>query len=477
VVMSKVKKDLFILGLGRGLQVLAAFFNLKLLSSFLEASEAGLYFFMLAISSYIGLVVVNPMGTYILRQIHPWRDKKILTPIMLQFFVIILLFHILIFPLLNFLSHGFSVDERVRSLVVLSALFYSLAQSIGNTYVPALNILNYRFSFVILTVLTHTMGLVASWCLIHFYGAFAYFWLTGLSLTYLIFGLGGLLLLWSYLKEPLSVRSIKESYQALQFKELWSFAAPILVTNLFMWLMSQSYRAFTEQLSTLEFLGYAGFGLTMASQLSVSFEYLLHQLYLPSFYEKISSNDKNQREMAWNKLASLSLPIYFSLAVFTSALAPFIIRIVTTPEYKLAAYFLAAGIWAETFRATATIFSLIGHSEMKTSRLIRPYAWGGSITVALFFAFYYMGIYEMALPWGILVGQLVTILFLYLQFHSHFSIQLDTIAILKKWIPSIIFLTTLLLYPQSDDFFSSFIIVAMSGLIFLGLQYRGIHKI
>lgn len=454
--------------------MLILFFNYKLLSIFLPAKEVGLYFLMLSISSYIGLVLINPIGTYITRQLYFWKQNRFLSHSLIYFSLYALACHLVIFPILYFISRWLHISESTQLIFIAFSILYSLTQSLGNTFLPALNILNQRVSFVVLTALVHICGLGVSILLVTKFKPTSYFWLAGLSSSYFLFGLIAFFLIQ---KESVTdSKIIKRSYPSLNIKEIFNFASPILVTNFFMWMITQSYRPLTEQFSTLEFLGYAGFGLSLASTLSVTFEYLLQQLYFPDYYKDITSEDKVQRESAWSQIANQSLPIYFSVAAFVSIMSPFIIRFTASQEYQAATYFLAIGIWAETFRSSNNIFSLIGHSEMKTSRLITPYLWGGVITVGLLVGFYFFNCYETALPFTLLLGNFTVTFFLYQKFRNHFKIEIKLSEFAKRTWTNLLFLFTIPFYTWSSNIWTSFSLLTISGLLFLWFQYKGIKS-
>ncbi len=474
--MSKTDRDLLILTLGRGLQVIGLFLNYKLLAYFLKPSEVGFYFLLLAIVSYFGLVLINPVGTYLNRELHGWSEKYVLLPFLLLFFIFNFLAHLLVLPVCFVLSTWIDFSPFSPFHIALFVGFYSFAASLGNTFVPALNILNHRVSFVVLTVCIHFVGLALSVGLVLLYRPSAIMWLAGLGAAYLFFGCVAMAMLGDEDRRARRAQSTppRSALDSFHFKEILSFAAPIALTNSCLWLITQSYRPMTEYFTTMEFLGYAGFGLGLASTLSVTFEYLLQQFYFPDFYKNINSEDKSQRETAWNTYANPALSIYFSLAIFVSLMSPFIIRFISSPEYKAAAYFLAIGIWAETLRATNNVLNLISQSERNTKRTIWPYFLGGITTSGALFLTGKFDIFETALPFALCFGNMVVAVTLVRRFRHDFFIDLSVGKILARALPVSATLFVVPLYPLSESLWTSFGALAVFGSFFLFTQYRSL---
>jgi O-antigen/teichoic acid export membrane protein len=477
VTMLKNDKDLFILTAGRALQVLFIFINFKLLTAFLSPTEVGAYFLMLAIVSYFGLVLINPIGTYVNRMIYEWLGHKQLTANLVFFLIYAFLCHVLIYPFFYFLSPWINIESQSVLNITFFATFYSLAASIGNTFVPTLNILNYRLSFVVLTNLIHILGIILSVFLVLFYNSTAQFWLLGLGISYLFFGFISLFLINKFTSGAFNQKELKMAYTRLNFPIILSFAVPIFFTNIFLWLLTQSYRPITEFFTNLEFLGFAGFGLGLASTLSVTAEYVLQQLFFPNYFKNISSKNKVERESAWNLYANSTIPIYFSLAVYISIISPFLIRLIANTNYQPAVYFLAIGIWAECIRATNNILSIIGQSEMQTRKSIFPYLIGGISCVIFLYAIGYLNYFESMLPYTLLLSQIIVCISLYYRFSKEFKIDLNYPLILKKISINITFALSLLFLTYSDNLLCSILVISISGILFSWLQFNGLKKL
>ena len=471
--MSKsITKDLSILTVGRALQVVALFLNYKLLALYLEPTQVGVYFLMLAVASYFGLVLINPVGTYLNRHLHKFSNENVLIPFLLLFLVYLFITHLLGFLALLALSPWFQLSSGNLYWVTLFATFYSFAASLGNTIVPSLNILNHRVAFVVLTVLTHLVGLALSLVLVTQFGLRADFWLLGLGLSYFFFGLIGLFMI----RQRTSNDSFSKVFQVVESGLILRFGAPIALTNICLWLITQAYRPITEQFSSLEFLGYAGFGLGLASTLSVTFEYLLQQLYFPDLYKNINTDQQSQRESSWNDSANRCLFISLSLAIFVSSLSPVIISFSGSEKYKPAIYFLSIGIWAETFRAIGNIFSLIGQSELKTSKTIIPYFAGGIVTVALLFASQKGHVFESFLPFALIVGHLTVCTGLYFKFKGSFHINIHLRRLTQQVLWCLLFLLVIPLYGMSQNLIATILILGVFGLYLLFIQLKAMKR-
>ncbi|MCB0407404.1 MAG: hypothetical protein KDD34_04310, partial [Bdellovibrionales bacterium] len=106
-----MKKEIFVLGIGRALQVILLFFNYRLLTTVLPKDEVGQYFFILSLSAIVGLIFINPIGTYFNRTLHSFSSSKEVKRQMVLIFFIILFLATLNFPIVFLTRHFFNSLE------------------------------------------------------------------------------------------------------------------------------------------------------------------------------------------------------------------------------------------------------------------------------------------------------------------------------------------------------------------------------
>ncbi|MCB9025415.1 MAG: hypothetical protein H6625_03785 [Bdellovibrionaceae bacterium] len=464
------KNDLFVLLLGRALQVIALFLNYKLLVNYLDKTQVGFYMWALSITLWFGLVLINPVGVFFNRQLHTWKENGKLRIAVVLFSIFTLNVSILCFIVFSFLSPS-SNNNSNDIIAPLAISFYTFSTVTANTFIPALNILKCRVLFVILTVLSQFIGLGISVFLVVHYFYLASYWFLGIALAMGIFALisGAFLIRMSKKNKPKLKTPINIARSA---QEILKFSGPLVITNICLWIITQSYRQTVEYFNGLEFLAIAGFGLTLAAQLSITIEYLVQQLQFPDFYEKIAKNNQVDRELNWNRYAENVLPIYLSFTIMVSICAPFIVPVFGKSEYNLAIYFLSVGIWAEFFRSSSNVFALIGQSEMNTSKTIFPYFIGSMITLFLLFFIGFTKSKTYYLPWVLIIGNLIVCTTLWWVFSKKFHICINIKNFVKKLTHVIGYLFVIPFYSFNTSEKISFMALLYVGCVFAFFQFK-----
>src|SRR6185369_12419812 len=98
---------------------------------------------------------------------------------------------------------------------------------------------------------------------------------------------------------------------------------------------------------------------------------VVQQVYMPIFYREISISDHESRTAACNRMFQVAIPIYFSLTLFVSCLAPFLMTLLAHGKFGGAFLFVVYGSWIELFRMITGVLSTTAHSEMQTHYLVR----------------------------------------------------------------------------------------------------------
>ena len=181
-----MNKTLFLLSVGRVLQIIILFLVSRVMTKLLSHEEVGFLYLLLSISSYVGLVVMNPVGVYYTRKLHSWSEEKISVSIFLLVVLFIFLSSLLCFPIVFIGKFFIGLNGYTWISIAMLMTFYVFSSTVNNTLIPSLNILKYRTSFVVLTFLTQFFGLVFSYFLV-INNANAFYWLLGQGISFLLF--------------------------------------------------------------------------------------------------------------------------------------------------------------------------------------------------------------------------------------------------------------------------------------------------
>lgn len=451
------------LGLGRAVQMVIMFATYRLLSTFFSTEEMSSYYFLLSISGLFGLIIANPIGMYLFRIAHRAKNENELNSLVSVFSKIMLSLAIIVIPIV-FIVQG-KLEKTDISIFVVSLMLFSyvVGTTLNGTFVSMLNILSINNAFVALTILTSLMGLLLSVVSIKFVSNDPILWLLGQSASLIFFGLIALF----FIKKK--VNEDKKIYK-LNKKEIYAFCFPILLTNIFVWIMSQSFRFFLKGSVNDSLLGEMAFGLGLASALAVAVEYLFQQLLFPGFYAALNDT-KEDREKSWNKLFSKSAPAYICLIMYMGILSPFILNVLADDKFKGAIAFFSLGAVYELFRMLGNMVNMAFQSEMKTKKAISSYAFGGALTLAgiLLISFHHEYLY--ATPYVLIMGQLAIFIFLFFNLKKMIKIESNVKRLIKYLVMSLPFLLSSFLYNQRNILIS-ILTCGVFGLYLLFLFYR-----
>lgn len=454
---------MLILGIGRVVQMLIMFATYRLLSSFFSSEEMSTYYFLLSIAGLFGLVAANPLGMYLNRITHRSKNENELKSVVSTFSKLMLSLAIVVIPIVFLVQE--KLDKTHISILAISFMLFSyvVGTTLNGTFVSMLNILSINNAFVALTILTSSMGLLLSLVSIKFISNDPILWLLGQSAALILFGLIALFIIKKKTSDDKKIYKINK-------KEIYAFCFPILLTNIFVWIMSQSFRFFLKGSVNDSLLGEMAFGLGLASALAVAVEYLFQQLLFPGFYSALN-NLKEDREKSWNKLFTKSAPAYICLVMYMSILSPFILNVLADDKFKGAIAYFSLGAVYELFRMLGNMVNMAFQSEMKTKNAISSYAFGGALTLMgiLLISFHHEYLY--ATPYVLITGQFAIFIFLFSNLRKMMKIESNIKRLIKYLVMSLPFLLSSFLYNQRNILIS-ILTCGVFGLYLLFLFYK-----
>jgi len=379
-----LNKDFLIIFFGKIFQIMIMLVTIRVTTALLNPKEMGIVYLFMTVYTFFVLALISPFGQYINRKTHTWHEQNVIIS-KLSIYGLYLLFISLLSSIVGLMIYNFGVSNGISLAVFLPLLSsFILFLTLNQTILPMLNMLHYRLSFTVLTVLT-SMGIVTfGYIFVYFLGNTAENWLYGTVVSNILFTIMGFFIL----KEKL-----KEKYQGL----LWSirqlskekiltilkFIIPLAIATLFMWLQNQGYRIIVEKNIGLEFLGFFGVGMAVSGQIASVVESIVMQYFHPIYYQHITNTSIENRKKAIDALINKVLPIYFMLAIFLTFTGKYVLEILVDEKYYEAYLFTIFGIWIEFFRMTTSLFGNISQSEMNTKKIMTPYVVGSLITIVL----------------------------------------------------------------------------------------------
>lgn len=465
-----VRKDILWLTAGRAVQALLSIAALRLLTSLLSPAQVGSVFLMLSFGSWFGLSLISPVGNFINRRLHGWHRDGVLRARFKTFNFYVLAVAVLALPLVFSAKVFFGLGSGIPLFHFMAAVcVYVYAVTWNQTTVPALNMLGLRRAFVGYSVLSAALGLGCSVLMASVAGKTASSWLYGQTIG----------LFAGYLCANLSLKTATAAEvpspagvpDRAALSSLWVFAAPLSISALLMWVQTQSYRVIVERVIGPEFLGYLVVGLGIAASLAGVTESIVQQLYFPEFYKKLHGTSQEERRQALSSLAEKAIPVYIVISVFVLSLAPHLARLLVDSRFQTAWKFAAAGAGIELFRMITNIFAVTAHAEMKTSALVKPYAWGGALTVVAVLAASYSGNPAAYIPAAMAAGGLLTLVIMKRGMQKLLDFKMGRVGVLKSLLFSAGFAPALFIGRQ-ENLARGILVVGVFGAYFLFVQWR-----
>lgn len=437
--------------------------SIRLLTSLLTPEEVGNYYLATSILAFFNLVLLNPPGMYFSRHLLEWKLSKNLLNSIFIFFLWMLIVAVISVLAIAILFYTTNYIEKFN--LELFILFIVLAIIISTTHrnlIYGLNTIGYRKEFVVFLVITLMLGVFFSIALVYFGEAKSLYWLYGVILS-------EVLMIFFAFKffirgNMLDLKKIKTTITKERLKNILMFTMPIGFTTFLMWGQSLSYRFIVDYKYSAEVLGFISIGLGLSSAVFGSLEAILMQYFSPIFLKDILNVSKSQRSHAWNKMASLVIPIYILALVFTIAMSKELISILADPKFHNSYIYAMVGASSEFFRGISNLLNNVSQSEYKTQYTIMPYAIG--FLVALFtLTIFDFGENIVMIPIVLSFSYFFVCILMYVQMKKLLEIKLN-INFLKVLAFSIPF-GLIFFLPVSNSIFISLVYLGLFGAYFL----------
>jgi len=471
-----VKRDAMLLLAGRAAQAVLTIAAFRLLTAFLSPAEAGGIYLIISVATFFGMFALNPVFMYLGRKLFVWHDSKSIFEHLLGYNIYSIIVSLSVIPVVLGLWKFFGVGAGLPGLVfALIVACYTYTLNWNQVFIPFLNTLGHKSSFVLLTLVTSGLGLSFSVAAVHFSSPSAVSWMSGQIAGIGLSAVLGFYVFRQKVPEPQSAawRSPGYANRAIFFN-VAGFAGPLAGAAFFMWAQAQSYRVVVEKISGPEFLGYLAVGFSIATSVAGILESLVQQLYLPVFYRQISGADKDARSAALSELAAKTIPAYLIYLFFLVGTSEYLASFLVAEKYRGVFVYARYGAFIEFFRMTANILASAAHSEMRTGVLIKPYLFGGISAVA--------GVYLAALspepsvfiPLALAASGLVTVSVMWYSMNSMVPLHLRFKPLLRYPLLSALFLP--LVFVHARGFLPSLCLLFISGAYFSFLQYKAAGK-
>lgn len=365
---------------GRAAQFILLLLVMRIATTYLPPEEMGRLSLITAATAFYALFLVNPVGMFINRRFHAWdalgRAKYYLKLHWIYLVVISAVAAVSLGLLNKVHAFGFQFNTTWLLMLVCGSLLFN---TVNQTAIPSLNLLELRGRFITLTLATIGVGLASAFLLVRTFESTAEYWLLGLLIGQAVFAVIGVKLFFDKLQPENPVQMPSRAHLEL----LFHFAWPVAISVGFNWLQTQGYRFFVADSLGLVALGLFVAGYGISAGLMAAFESVLTTYFQPRFYKRVSTSSLAEQSLAWNKYAGAILPSLMLVTFLLAGLAPELTRFMVGPAYQSASQFVVWGVLAEGARVLAGVYSMSAHAKMKTRLLLLPNLLGAVICIAL----------------------------------------------------------------------------------------------
>lgn len=399
---------------GRLTQFALAFLSVRLMTTVLTPIEVGKATLITTGTAFFALFLVNPVGMFINRRIHPWlingNLKNYFHHYCKYLFYVALFAALLTWSLLVANIWDIGLSPIWTATLIAGSLIFN---TINQTLIPSMNMLERVRPFVIFTIGTLALGLIFSYTLVKWLHSNAITWLSGSILSQMVFSFLAYKVFFREISNDIRTPIENDSYW-----RLYNFAWPISIAVGLNWLHMQGYRFILANQFGLAELGLFSAGYTLAASLTTACESITTAWFQPRFYREIHSSSKLIRKQAWSKYASTMLPLSILASSGIFMTSPYLATIMLGPDYQSVAPYVMMGALAEWGRTLFNIFSLDSHANMNTRRLIIPSALGMSATYVALIAPIQLKMLN-AVPLAVLAGCLLMSVVIRLTFSKN----------------------------------------------------------
>ncbi len=379
--MIKIDKTIALLIGGRLVQTLLAVVTLRLMTSLLSQQEVGNQYLIYSILLWFSLVLINPVGMFVNRHLHEWKQNQQLYFFIKQLNTYFAIIAVLSLPVVFVIRNYFQVGLFLPNLEILGFIVcYIYFSTWFQTLVSVFNLFDHQKTFVVLNAISVGSGLVFAALGTVLFEPSAIVWMAGLLLGQL-----GALLLALYifqLKFPRKAYNLIPEKSDLFSKATLKFCYPIAITTLFMWFMNQGYRLIIEKNLGTEVLASIGVGLGVAASLAAVVESVSTQYFYPQYYAALPGSSLAQRSEAWELLWKKTFAVFVPCSFLMVSVSYLVIRVLTAAKFHDVAVLVWYGAFIELFRQLSNIAYLVSHAEKKTHHTIIPYMIGAGFVAA-----------------------------------------------------------------------------------------------
>ncbi|MBZ9664916.1 hypothetical protein H3221_009145 [Pseudomonas sp. LMG 31766] len=448
------RSDFLWLTAGRVLSAVIALASVRAVTTYLSPDQYGELALLISVQTFCGLFLVNPIGQYINLNTHSWFSDKTLRPRLNCYWG-----YVLLISSVGSLAAWLLIDPLMQPQLplMLFAMYLTVVASTWNaTLIPMLNMLGFRRSSVILTLITSCASLSASMYIVSWEPS-ATGWFVGQMIG---LSIGGGIASFIIHKSVFGKNSKPRIVKLIDRKTIFAYCVPLAIATGLMWLQLSGYRFVVERYWGLKELAYFAIGLQLAYQLWSLAESIATQFLYPYFFQRISQGaNYEEKQSALSDLLSILLPAYLILMGLSIIAAPYLLKLLVSAQFYGGVKFFIVGTVVEFCRVSANLLSNAAHAKRATGTLVLPYAAG---VVFIYFGLYIFGLKGFEIWWAgiaLIVGGVIMLVLLALRMYGQLKFKVYSAGLVAACVLSLVMSGVAFFLPVFISFAHVFIVM------------------
>jgi len=454
-----------LVGGGRLATALIALVAIRVVTSLLAPEQYGELALLIAIQTFCGLFLINPIGQHINLHTHAWWDDGTLSARLKSYRSYVVFVSLLGGIVVLGTTELLTMEQVAWNAISVVAMV--LAVTWNSTLVPMLNMLGFREASVFCSVLTVLVSLAASIALVLWQPS-ATSWFAGQATGLAIGAFSARRILRQH---AIDEKFMGSSLPLIDKRTVVKYCLPLSLATGLMWLQLSGYRFLINSYWGLAQLGFIAVGLQLAGQIWALTESLAMQFLYPMFFRRVSSHEnESEVKQALSDLLNTLVPVYFVITGMLVACAPYLLEVLVAPQFRDAVEFVMLGSLVELCRVLGNLLSNAAHVRRKTKTLNLPYAVGAAtIFILIFFA----GIEHRETRWvgiALSAGSMSMLVTMWGAMRRQISFTVD----LSRWLWGIVAMLTLsaatIWLPKASGVGLSILFLTGVGVIALSIS-------
>lgn len=372
-------QDFLILGLGRGLQVLAGLITIKTATTLLTPGEVGSMNQLMSLATLGTSALLIPVSAYISRGCLEWMDAGTLSQ-KLRAYLLIVLAGTLVLGAGAWAIQSWLVLVAGIGAVWVGGLvaFYTAGFSLHTMGTLGLNLIGHRLLYVLFANSAVWGGLLfALWY--STVKASPEMWLLGIFCGFLLSSLS--YVLFDRYANANVPAHISGQVNTLPFDRwtVFTFVWPQAIIYTLYWIQSQSYRFVLTSVADIATVGLFAAGYMMCSVPMQTFETLFNEFYSPTLFRALKGHDAEGMTQAWNAYAAAYIPAVMLFGAFLAGNAAFMVKLLLGEQFQAVTSILLWPALTETFRAISSVLYQLGLVKLDMSVNVLPVVVGALI--------------------------------------------------------------------------------------------------